>query len=184
MNAEKKSLRKEYMRRRDGISSSLAKIHCNAIRTRLWRVPEFTKAHTIAGYYSTGSEVYTRDILRDLLAQNISLCLPRTSQDDVINFYKVSDMSSLQISRYDILEPNDRCKQCTKHDIMLVPAICATDKCHRIGYGKGCYDRYLAKHDVFTIGLVFESQMVKSVPFEKNDIPLDMIISEKHTYRR
>ena len=181
---QKKALRKEYIRRRDGISSSLAMIYGNAIRARLWNVPEFTEARTVAGYHSTGSEVYTGDILRDVLARGTRLCLPRTEQNDAINFYEISDIDSLQIGKYGILEPHDRCKQCTNQEVMLVPAVCATAKCQRIGYGKGCYDRYLDEHKAFTIGLVFESQMVKSVPFDKNDVPLDMLVSERHTYRR
>ena len=113
MSAEKKSLRKEYIRRRDGISSSLAMIYANAIRARLWNVAEFTEAHAVSGYHSTGSEVYTGDILRDVLARGTRLCLPRTGQNDTINFYEISDMDSLQIGKYGILEPHDRCKQCT-----------------------------------------------------------------------
>ena len=87
MSAEKKSLRKEYIRRRDGISSSLAMIYANAIRARLWNVAEFTEAHAVSGYHSTGSEVYTGDILRDVLARGTRLCLPRTGHtNDTINF--------------------------------------------------------------------------------------------------
>ena len=86
MSAEKKSLRKEYIRRRDGISSSLAMIYANAIRARLWNVAEFTEAHAVSGYHSTGSEVYTGDILRDVLARGTRLCLPRTGQNDTINW--------------------------------------------------------------------------------------------------
>ena len=57
--------------------------------------------------------------------------------------------------------------------------------CHcKVSGWQGCYDRYLEEHKPFTIGLVFESQMVKSVPFEKDDVPLDMLVSERHTYRR
>ena len=75
MSAEKKSLRKEYIRRRDGISSSLAMIYANAIRARLWNVAEFTEAHAVSGYHSTGSEVYTGDILRDVLARGTSFVM-------------------------------------------------------------------------------------------------------------
>ena len=108
-------------------------IYANAIRARLWNVAEFTEAHAVSGYHSTGSEVYTGDILRDVLARGTRLCLPRTGQNDTINFYEISDMDSLQIGKYGILEPHDRCKQCTDQEVMLVPAVCATAKCQRIG---------------------------------------------------
>ena len=101
MSAEKKSLRKEYIRRRDGISSSLAMIYANAIRARLWNVAEFTEAHAVSGYHSTGSEVYTGDILRDVLARGTRLCLPRTGQNDTINFYEIFSADKW------ILEPHD-----------------------------------------------------------------------------
>ena len=103
MSAEKKSLRKEYIRRRDGISSSLAMIYANAIRARLWNVAEFTEAHAVSGYHSTGSEVYTGDILRDVLARGTRLCLPRTGQNDTINFYEISDMRDVIVKSLMIL---------------------------------------------------------------------------------
>ncbi|MDI1495856.1 MAG: 5-formyltetrahydrofolate cyclo-ligase [Cenarchaeum symbiont of Oopsacas minuta] len=185
MKIKKKALREEYIRRRDGISSSLIKIHCDLIRSRLSRVPEFSEAKTVAGYHSIGSEVDTRDILRDLLVRNIRLCLPLTESSGRMYFMEVKDLDSdLQLGEYDILEPRPTCKQCIKQDVILVPAVCVTNRCQRIGYGMGCYDRYLSKCNAFTIGLVFESQIVKSIPLEPSDVPLDMIVSERHTYRR
>jgi 5-formyltetrahydrofolate cyclo-ligase len=50
---------------------------------------------------------------------------------------------------------------------------------HRLGYGAGYYDRFLAKHPRITrIGLAFSCQQISSVPSDENDIRMDFIITE------
>ena len=94
MSAEKKSLRKEYIRRRDGISSSLAMIYANAIRARLWNVAEFTEAHAVSGYHSTGSEVYTGE---DGFWESLHLEITRWTLSDASSAaYKACDMIQWQ----------------------------------------------------------------------------------------
>ena len=56
--------------------------------------------------------------------------------------------------------------------------------CNRVGYGGGFYDRYIKKikkiKKVLTIGFAFSYQKVKKIPIEKNDVKLDLIITEKN----
>jgi 5-formyltetrahydrofolate cyclo-ligase len=54
---------------------------------------------------------------------------------------------------------------------------------HRVGYGKGFYDRYLAlcRPDVIKIGLNF-FEPIPSIPAEKTDIPLDYLITPNRVY--
>lgn len=64
-------------------------------------------------------------------------------------------------------------------DIVLVPMIAGDLHCHRLGQGKGHYDRALAalaaRKSCHTIGLAWDVQIVEQVPREAWDVALDAI---------
>ena len=55
---------------------------------------------------------------------------------------------------------------------------------HRVGYGKGFYDRFLAAHLGFTtVAAAFEFQLFDAVPFEETDVLPQMLVTEQKIYR-
>jgi 5-formyltetrahydrofolate cyclo-ligase len=48
---------------------------------------------------------------------------------------------------------------------------------HRLGYGKGYYDRLLKKIKGLKVGLAYDFQIVDKLPVEPHDIPVDLIIT-------
>lgn len=75
--------------------------------------------------------------------------------------YELEDVL-IQRGKYKILEPTDD-KQQVIPDVMLVPLVGFTEKCERLGYGGGFYDRtiHLVKQQMqrqlLTIGVAFEA---------------------------
>ncbi|MCH9608507.1 MAG: hypothetical protein S4CHLAM45_10850 [Chlamydiales bacterium] len=66
--------------------------------------------------------------------------------------------------------------QATQVDAILVPALGFDQNYNRLGYGKGFYDKYLAKHPhIPHIGVGFKEQLVKSLPTESHDISLSAL---------
>jgi len=63
-------------------------------------------------------------------------------------------------------------------DLLVVPGIAFDRKGYRLGYGKGYYDKFLAKKDVFSIGLAYFFQLVESLPKGKYDMKLDSVATE------
>lgn len=65
-------------------------------------------------------------------------------------------------------------------DLIVVPLLAFDDDLHRLGYGGGWYDRFLAAQpDAFKIGLAYDIQRSGSmIPVELHDIPLDAIVTE------
>ena len=50
----------------------------------------------------------------------------------------------------------------------------------RMGYGGGYYDTYIEKYDVKnTVALAFDMQIKESIPTEKHDKAMKLIITEK-----
>lgn len=82
-------------------------------------------------------------------------------------------------------EPVKRPHQRSLPKTVFVPLIAYDSHGYRIGYGKGYYDRSLAtllreSKELQTIGLAYAFQECLSVPQDKHDIPLNVIINE-HT---
>ena len=67
--------------------------------------------------------------------------------------------------------------------LFLVPGL-VFDTCgNRIGYGGGYYDRFLKKYpSVMRIMLAYEMQKSTSIPYDENDVPVDIIITETARY--
>ena len=66
-------------------------------------------------------------------------------------------------------------------DLIVVPGIAFDATGGRIGYGKGCYDRFLPQllDDVPIIGLAYDFQVLPRVPQESTDVRMDAIVTEK-----
>jgi 5-formyltetrahydrofolate cyclo-ligase len=68
-------------------------------------------------------------------------------------------------------------------DAVIVPMLGFDSRLHRIGYGGGYYDKFLATQPAAQkIGVCFESGIIDEIPIETHDIPLDLIITEKTVY--
>ncbi len=62
--------------------------------------------------------------------------------------------------------------------LIIVPGIAFDLRGHRIGYGRGYYDRLLSDMPCLKLGLAYDFQLVESLPARKDDIPVDLVITE------
>lgn len=64
-------------------------------------------------------------------------------------------------------------------DMIVVPLVACDLTGARLGYGGGCYDRYLPtlRSDCQIIGIAFDEQCISHVPTDAHDLPLPRIIS-------
>ena len=64
-----------------------------------------------------------------------------------------------------------------KIDLALVPGMAFDAAGHRLGRGKGYYDRFLGEHPhIYKIGVCFPFQRVAEVPSEAHDVVMDEVI--------
>jgi len=88
----------------------------------------------------------------------------------------------LQENAYGIPEPvlkND-CDPLSP-DVVIVPGIAYDNRLHRVGFGGGYYDRYLASTGAIKIGVCFDSQIVSSAFADSHDVAMDLVITEKRS---
>lgn len=64
-------------------------------------------------------------------------------------------------------------------DMIVVPLVAFDRAGARLGYGGGCYDRYLStlRPDCQIVGIAFDEQCIDHVPTDAHDLPLPNIIS-------
>jgi 5-formyltetrahydrofolate cyclo-ligase len=70
-------------------------------------------------------------------------------------------------------------------DVIIVPMLGFDTSLQRIGWGGGYYDKFLATQPkAKKIGVCYSIGEVERIPAEPHDIPLDMIMTERHTYKK
>ena len=91
-------------------------------------------------------------------------------------------MEDVRESTYGIAEPHfdpDKALALKDIDTVIVPGLAFDRNHHRLGRGKGYYDRFLSilPKRVTTVGLAFDFQLTESLPTEAHDMRLQQIIA-------
>ena len=92
---------------------------------------------------------------------------------------RYSGPADLQRGAFGIFEPTGELfTDYNTIDVAIIPGMAFDAKGHRLGRGKGYYDRFLAKlsPSTYKIGLCFSWQLVDYVPTDEHDIPMDEVI--------
>lgn len=136
----------------------------------------------VAGYWPMRSEADPRPILVELAARGIPTCLPVVI-DGAVVFRRWTAWEPLVPGGFGTLVPSDEAA-IVEPVFLLVPLLAFDGGCFRLGYGKGHYDRVLARLRVgggqaCAFGLAYEAQRVLRVPTEGHDQKLDGVITER-----
>ena len=176
-NPGKKSLRNLLLKKRDNTSFDLMKIASENIHKKIKKITEFKDATRVGAYYPIGSEVFTQDIVQEMISNNKEVYFPKVIGKK-IDFRRVMEFSDLEKGSFDIMEPKEECKIDNKLDVILVPTVGISPKGVRLGYGHGFYDRFLAENKTTTISLTLEKQIIKNIPKSEHDVIIDWIVTE------
>lgn len=130
-------------------------------------------------YLSLKEEVDTFALLKRLLAMKIKVSSGVCTKPNILNFVTIEDLAQLKKGMLNIYEPVGEVIAKNMIDVMIVPMVAYDKNRHRLGHGKGYYDRYLADYQGLKIGLAYKYQEVENIPWEKHDIKMDIIINEE-----
>lgn len=144
---------------------------------------------TVMAYMSFRGEFPTLDFCERILGSGMELILPQTDRDFILHACRVSSLDSLKKSRLGVMEPDPAIHpevSADVPDVIVMPGV-AFDRCgNRIGFGRGCYDRFLAgrKRPVLLIGAAHDFQITDDVlPAESSDVPAEYLVTEKGLFR-
>ena len=187
LNTEKSSVRREILKRRrerENGSSSNAR----SIRMNLTALPEYRDAELIHCYVSIPEEVDTWVLIGDALRDKKRIVVPivHKGETDLLHS-EIFDLSELiQNGGKGLYRPSGKILPVDFHaiDLVIVPGVAFDRKGHRLGFGRGYYDRFLDKVGAIKIGLAFEFQILDSVPTGETDVPVDLVVTEEKVHRR
>lgn len=135
------------------------------------------ESSVVLAYYSLPDEVCTHALLDELVAAGKTVLLPRVVDDATMDLCRYSGESDLREGAFHILEPAGECfTDMSLIDTVLVPGMAFDVQGHRLGRGKGYYDRLLSGLTCRKIGVCFDFQKVVEVPVDAYDIPVDIVV--------
>ncbi|MGT2887978.1 5-formyltetrahydrofolate cyclo-ligase [Streptococcus didelphis] len=118
----------------------------------------YQKADVIGTYLAMPHEYNSQLLIKQALKDGKQILIPKTfSQGEMI--FVEYDPKDLFTTSFGLLEPNSSIGL-AKHkiDLIHVPGLAFNEQGHRIGYGGGYYDRYLADYEGSTLSTIYHCQ--------------------------
>lgn len=148
--------------------------------------PLFKNASMLLIYAPLENEINLLPLAHVARKRGIPVAFPRCDKEtNTMQFYILPEGQKLSPGAYGIPEPPEDAPVCRpdKRALCIVPALSYDLDGNRIGYGKGYYDRYLSTFPGVAVGIAYASMLLKSVPTEAHDLPVDWLFTERGSYR-
>ena len=149
--------------------------------TKLEEQDAFQKAGAILFFASLPEEPDLWPLLNEVLAGKKLVALPCfDAGNQAYTPRRITDIHVEILSgKFGIREPAPTCVDIPLRDldVVLVPGVAFGLDGHRLGRGKGYYDRLLENFAGKKIGIAFDEQIVDTIPVEKNDVRMDLILT-------
>ncbi len=177
----KNELRKIYKEKRKLMSRAEAEEKSVLACNRFLESEMYKNARTIMLYLPLGNEADTNLIIKSAFADGKKVALPVTEQESgAITPYFVNENTEFAKGAFSVTEPlNSQAADISEIDVVIVPGIAFDKNGNRIGFGKGCYDKFLNKFDCIKVGFCYDYQICDEIPSDKYDVKMDCIITEK-----
>ena len=187
----KEDLRREIRRLKQQYTPALLEELSEPIIARLR--PHLVDARVVMAYYSLPDEVNTHQLLDDLVAEGKTVLLPKVLDATTMELRLYTGPHDLAPGPFGIMEPSGSqyspssfllppSSKTSSIDVALIPGVAFDALGHRLGRGRGYYDRFLSTMGTVPsvrprlLGLCFDFQKVPSVPVDPTDIPVDQVI--------
>ena len=137
----------------------------------------YQNAKSIYGYLPYNQEVRTVEMLEQAIADGKRVAVPKCYGEEM-RFIWMDDLSQVAPGYASIPEPiADEPIADDSTALVLMPGLAFDPQGHRIGYGGGFYDRFLAEEPGHpTLALCYGFQMVEHLETEAFDIPVDQVL--------
>ncbi|MEO8516355.1 MAG: 5-formyltetrahydrofolate cyclo-ligase [Flavobacterium sp.] len=178
----KTALRKKYKEKRQALTTEVMEEMSLAIanmtlKLDIWNNTYFHLFLPI----EEQKEINTEYLLHLLSGKDKEIVISKSDfETRGMTHYLLTDNTKIKKNEYNIPEPVDGLKvPSTKIDVVFVPLLAFDKKGHRVGYGKGFYDKFLSecKQDVVKIGLSFFDSEEEIIDIFENDVTLNFCVT-------
>ncbi|KGE14131.1 5-formyltetrahydrofolate cyclo-ligase [Sphingobacterium deserti] len=185
----KATLRHTYKERRKQLPSDAIESFNDALLLRLQTLSwsDKTYIHTflpIASQHEPDMWRFIEYVQHHFPANNIVVSRANIANYSMENFL-YTEKTLMEESAWGITEPiSGEPVEESALDAVIIPLLVADMKGNRVGYGKGFYDRFLAKcrPDCVKIGLSYFEPILEIADVGPFDVPLDMLLTPDNTY--
>ncbi|NVN88972.1 MAG: 5-formyltetrahydrofolate cyclo-ligase [Desulfuromonadales bacterium] len=179
----KRTLRQQMLAHRRSLSHDSWLEASRHAQLNTLTLPEFSRAGCVALYSPVHNEIDTALILEAAFATGKRTLFPVVCGQDMV-LRQVDHLKQLKRGCFGVLEP---CGMSPDHladeaDLIIVPGVVFDPTGHRIGYGKGFYDRFLQSPGLRAalVGLCHDFQLIdQNLPADRHDIRMDIIVTEQ-----
>jgi 5-formyltetrahydrofolate cyclo-ligase len=184
----KESLRKSIRRKLAAMDPAVAHAKSMAACKRLQGLPEFQAASVMMIYLPMPGEVDVTPLALRGWQQQKTIAAPKLSWDlrHMLPIQIRSLQAGLVKTRGNLREPADGDPVALEMlDLVICPALAFDRKGNRLGRGAGFYDRFLAAPEFRGVaaGIGFREQLVDELPAHRNDIPVDILVTDEEVLR-
>ncbi len=183
----KTAIRKKYKALRNELSIESIEIQSLNIANRLVGMPIWDKNfYHLFLTIEEQKEVNTEYLLHVLAGKDKDVVVSKSDFDSgLMHHFLLTDNTKIKKNAWHIPEPVDGIEvPVSKIDVVFVPLLAFDLQGHRVGYGKGFYDRFLAqcKPETLKIGLSLFDAITQIEDIDPSDIALDYCITPNGIY--
>lgn len=180
-DALKAALRQEVSARLASLPEAFHPPASAAARAVLRQQPAFANARALLFFAPLPGELDLWPLLEETLAARKLVALPWFNrQHRRYEIRQIRDLvSDLVPGHFGIREPAPACPPLplNRLDFLLVPGVAFDVQGHRLGRGKGYFDRLLAGNRGIACGVAFDEQIVRAVPVAPHDVVMNCILT-------
>ena len=152
-------------------------LHYEDFSLKITKLTEYENAKTVFIYLSSSDEAKTDKLVLHALKTKKVLVPYCVDNLGTMIACEIKSLSDLGDGFFGIKEPVNPVEFKGKIDLTVVPGLAFSKEGHRIGYGKGYYDRFLEINDTYKVGLTFDELLFDEIPAEPHDIRVNKIIT-------
>lgn len=174
---DKKELRRTIRERKRAMTEEEIVSRSEKLGVLFSQSEAYKAAKTIYGYLPYNQEVRTVPMLEQALKDGKRVAVPKVYGDEM-KFLYLDDLTQVEKGYAGIPEPiADGPVADDDTALVLMPGLAFDPAGHRIGYGGGFYDKFLAAEPNHpTLALCYEFQMLPELHTEEHDIPVDTVL--------
>ena len=176
---DKQALRRIIGEKKRAMTAQEIEAASARLAERLYATEVYRRARSLYVYLSFNQEVRTRPIIERAWADGKRTAVPKLVGGELA-FIWLDGFERLRANGYGILEPaSDAPLADDEAALVLAPGLAFDALGHRVGYGGGYYDRWIAAHPGHpTVALCYGFQRVDALETEPHDVPIDLVIAD------
>ena len=179
----REEIRSEVREKRKAVSGIQVAEMSIRICEKILALPEYIRARRVFCYAAMPDEVQTRGILWAIMHSGRELYMPVARGGGNMDAVRVTENTEMKLDARGIETPvSGESLPPEQLNLALVPGIAFDRSGNRLGFGKGYFDRFLARCRCPAVGLAYEMQLVGAIETRPHDVPMDRIVTEKAVY--